>query len=306
MSSLQRSEDGQPTADEPFPEIVDWLLGALIALGGMLPLIAGTAMLFFVDREVLAEGIEDEVVTVTIGTRELTSQEQLDVADAVVSWLSVGMVLTGVGMVLFGLLYIYVRRRSRSRRARGDPTSSFLPTAVLGGVATALLSFVPFSPALGGAIAGYLEANHSRQTVGVGAVAGFLPFLPVLSIMLFFIGGLVSGLISIGDAGAGVVAGLAIFFGLMVTVTIGAVLGALGGYLGGRLFDRRATQQTTTPDSEGPEQDTADPADAFQAGSEPAETEKSNESRDAASSGYDAETRDEASSSHDGEAHDRE
>lgn len=270
--SSRRQRERQPSTDEPFPAAVDWLLGAVIALGGMLALIAGSAITFFVDRDVLAEGIEDEVVTVTIGTAELTEQEQLDVADAVLSWLGVGTLLTGLALVLFGLGYIYLRHRTRKRSAQGLRTSTFLPNAVLGGVGTALLSFLPLSPALGGALAGYFERPYSDKTISVGAVAGVLPIIPLLVVMLSFIGGLTSGLLSIGEGGIAVVASLGIFFALMITVTVGAVLGALGGYLAGRFAERGSSSQEfdSPPRSNHNQQsESPEPADAFQPGEMP-------------------------------------
>lgn len=149
--------EGHPAADGPLPEFVDWILGALIALSGLGLVVGGTALVFGVDRAVLAEGVEDGTITVTIGMTELTDAETLEVTDAIVSWMGPGLILTGLAMTLFGIGYIIMRRRAHRRSQVGESVSSYGAFAVLGGVVTALLSFLPISPAIGGALAGYLE-----------------------------------------------------------------------------------------------------------------------------------------------------
>lgn len=53
--------------------------------------------------------------------------------------------------------------------------------------------------------------------------------LPFVVILLFLLAGLLSGLRTVDQTGVAVVAGAAIFFGMMFAATVGAVLGALGG-----------------------------------------------------------------------------
>ena len=65
-----------------------------------------------------------------------------------------------------------------------------LLNGLLGGVVAILLAFLPFSPALGGGVAGYLEGGDSATGAKVGAIAGlvaFVPFLFVVGIVLFFV-----------------------------------------------------------------------------------------------------------------------
>jgi hypothetical protein len=233
--------ENHPTTDGPLPEVVDWILGALIALSGVLSLVSASALLFLVDQDFLAEAIEAENVTVTVGTSDLTETEAIEVADAITSWVGLGMLVAGLGLVLFAIGYVIVRHRAHRRYERGGPISSYTTHAVLGAVATAVLSFLPFSPVLGGGLAGYLERGESDRTVSAGTFAGFLPVLPFVVILLFLLVGLVSGLRTVDQTGAAVVAGAAIFFGMMFAATVGAVLGALGGYLGGKFAEDRAT-----------------------------------------------------------------
>lgn len=233
------SADGHPAAGRPLPEFVDWLFGVVIALSGLFLIVDGSVLAFTVDRGLLAEGIEDGTITVAVGTTELTDAESITVADAVVSWVGPGLLLTGGGLVLFAIGYVVVRHRAHRRARTGESVSSFGTFAVLGAVTTVVLSFIPVSPAVGGALAGYLERNESDRTVSVGALAGLLPTLPLCSTLLFVFVGLLSGLFAIGQAGNAIVVGTIMLLSVGLVATVGAGLGALGGYVGGRLADRR-------------------------------------------------------------------
>ncbi|SEW17165.1 DUF5518 domain-containing protein [Natrinema salifodinae] len=106
-----------------------------------------------------------------------------------------------------------------------------LVNALLGGGAGIILSFIPLSTLLGGAVAGYLEDGAPGDGLKVGAIAGFVMLVPFLffglavaSFFPFFRGG-----------GAG---GPVFAFGMMgLFVLIGSILytvgaSAVGGYLG--------------------------------------------------------------------------
>ncbi|MDG5817336.1 DUF5518 domain-containing protein [Natronococcus sp. A-GB7] len=246
--------DGErhPTAGGPLPEVVDWILATVVALFGLLSVVTGSALVFLVDRDELAAGIEDGTVTVTVGTTELTDAEALEVADAVVSWTGTGLLVVGVATVLVAVGYLVARRRAHRRNEAGEPASSYGTYALIGAVVTVVLSFVPFSPALGGALAGYLERGESERTVSVGALAGFLPAAPVLAILAFVLIGLIAGLLTIGQVGEAIVVGATLFLTAMLVATLVGALGALGGYVGGRFAERRAAtpRPRGTPDDE--------------------------------------------------------
>lgn len=232
--------EDHPTMDGPVPAVADWLAGVLIAVGGLISLVGGSALQVVVDRDALAEGIEEGTITVGVVTEELTTAETLEVTDAVVSWTGVGLIVTGAAMILFAAGYIVSRHRTRQHAGRNGPVSSYGSHAVLGAVATGVLSFLPLSPGIGGALAGYLERGDSERTVGVGALSGLLAMLPVLSVLVFVSGGLITGLRAAGQGGLAAVAGPTMLFALVVVAVIGAGLGALGGYAGGRFAESRA------------------------------------------------------------------
>lgn len=112
--------------------------------------------------------------------------------------------------------------------ARGDT----LLNAGIGALVTVVLSFTVFSPALGGAVAGYLQREDERAGVRVGALSGALAAIPFL-LFLFFIGGIVSAGSMMGG-GMGVPGGFAVvlIFGFVFALVWSVGLGALGGYLG--------------------------------------------------------------------------
>ena len=116
-----------------------------------------------------------------------------------------------------------------------------LVNALLGGVVSVVLGFVPFSPVLGGAVAGYLQGVDTGRGVRVGIYAGLVAAVP-LAFVLFLLASVLSfGVVAVDSSGsvAGAASGgsplLAIgvlvgAFALAALYTVG--LSALGGYLG--------------------------------------------------------------------------
>lgn len=224
-----------PALARPLPEYVDWIAAAVIAVGGMALAVGGSALTFVVDRSLLAEGIESGRITVILFERELTREQNLDLATAIVNWTGIGLLVTGIALVLFALAYVVVRHRAHRRAGEAEPVGSGRSLAVLGAVTTALLSFIPFSPVAGGGLAGYLEHQTTGRSVGVGALSGFLAMVPALSILIFVTVGLFSGLSDVGEAGLGIVVAAAMLLAALFVAAYGAGLGALGGFVGGRL-----------------------------------------------------------------------
>lgn len=120
--------------------------------------------------------------------------------------------------------------------AEGDT----LINAIIGGVASIVLSFIPFSPVLGGAIAGYLQGGSRNDGLRVGAYSGVVAAIPLALFFVFAV--VVFGVFGIfaagpGGGGSGAVGGtvlllFVVVFGLIVAAVYTVGLGAIGGWLG--------------------------------------------------------------------------
>lgn len=123
--------------------------------------------------------------------------------------------------------------------------SSTTAAAVVGALVAFLTGFVPGSPLLGGAVAGWLVREDGRRGALAGALGGFLFSLPTLLVLwIIFV-------IAFGVTLAGAIPGafglVVVAFGLLgVAYTLG--LGALGGYLG--VLAYRRTQQPASTGNE--------------------------------------------------------
>ena len=215
------------------PTFVDWLVGAFLVLGGFALAMGGSALWLLVDRSMIAAAVADG----SIQSDSLAGADLVDVTVATVTWSAIGLLLTGFLLFVVGVGYVAMRRRDHARRAAGEPTSDYLANALVGAVASGLLSFVPFSPVLGGAVAGYFERGESDRVVSVGALSGLLALAPVVTIVLFVLGGVIAGLAGIGETSLALLVAVVLLFVVMVVATIGEGLGAIGGYVGGRLAD---------------------------------------------------------------------
>lgn len=109
--------------------------------------------------------------------------------------------------------------------ANGDT----LRNALIGAVVSVVLAFLPFSPALGGGVAGYLQGPSREDGLRVGAYAGLVAAIPILLVVtlfgsLFFLGAFFEPRAAFGFVF------VLLVFGVGLLYTVG--LSALGGYLG--------------------------------------------------------------------------
>lgn len=116
--------------------------------------------------------------------------------------------------------------------------------AVVGALASIGLSILPFSPLLGGGLAGFLSTDRARGGAAVGALSGLLLLVPAVPIVCLVALGLVMvGVVPLPGTGP-VVLGLflAILLSLVAGYTVGlsAVGGAVGAFLAADYPDRRA------------------------------------------------------------------
>ena len=100
--------------------------------------------------------------------------------------------------------------------------------ALVGGAVGIVLSVLPGSPLIGGAVAGYLEGGGAGAGLRVGALAGLVMLVP----LTFF--GLFAAAFFLGGPGAiGVMLAVALLFGAFYTVG----LSILGGIVGAVFAD---------------------------------------------------------------------
>ncbi|MWV41835.1 DUF5518 domain-containing protein [Natrialba sp. INN-245] len=124
-------------------------------------------------------------------------------------------------------------------------SSRTLIHAVIGAIVGIVLSFIPFSTVLGGAVAGFLEGPDTREGAIVGALAGAITFLPVAAFAL-----LAFVLVGFGFGVSGAPAGGFAFVLFLILVgttalllyTVGVAL--LGGYLGAYLANEYPEKRT--------------------------------------------------------------
>ncbi|QOS12603.1 DUF5518 domain protein [Haloferax gibbonsii] len=125
----------------------------------------------------------------------------------------------------------------------GDDRESLLFSALVGAVASIVLSPLPGSTVLGGAISGYLTGSDRELGVKSGAVSGLFVSLVgvVLGVVVLGFFGIFA--IGVGPRGFGLgILGIAIvaLFGLALLLVYTVGLGALGGYLGAYLHEEFA------------------------------------------------------------------
>ncbi len=121
--------------------------------------------------------------------------------------------------------------RGRSGWGGDDGDSNTLVNALIGGAVAVILSGIPFSPVLGGGVAGYLEGGDYGTGATVGALAGvvaFLPFVAILGFLLLAVPLFPSPSVGIGIGLLGIVV---LLFAGAYTVGLSAVGGAVGIYV---------------------------------------------------------------------------
>lgn len=232
VETVGSNDSNYPVVPE-IPGILDWILGGLVAFGGLLFALAGILVYTVPTRE----NVETAVASEDFQVEGMTEPEFVEVTLSLLPWLAAGLLLTGLAMTVLGIAYIVHRRRVRDRAAAGEATSDYLAHALLGGVVTALTSFIPLSGVIGGGVAGYLERGKSQRTTSVGAASAVLMSAPFLVVGLFTAAGLFAGFSAIGDSGFGAVVTVAVIIGGLFSLGIAMALGAAGGWIGGKLAE---------------------------------------------------------------------
>ncbi|WP_276259404.1 DUF5518 domain-containing protein [Haloglomus litoreum] len=246
------------TGSEPL-RFVDWLTAGVLALVGLAFVLGGAALLLWTDPETVTRLVADGTIrSDVLGPAALT-----DLVVLTAWWSGAGLVGTGLGTWLVGGWFVAARRRERREGVRGVRTN-----AIVGAVTSAVFGFVPFSPVLGGAVAGYLQRGDRDVGLRVGGLSGLLAALPVVVVLLFVFVGLVAG--ATGSealpvvAVAAAVTAVALLFALLFSVG----LGAAGGLLAVELVGRGGGDASDDPTGDGDEPATED--DPATGGDDPA------------------------------------
>lgn len=230
-------DTGTANPDVPdVPAILDWILGGFVVVVGLLFAIAGLIVYALPTRE----SVETVVASEEFQVDGMTEPEFVEVTLALLPWVAVGLLLTGLAMLGLGVAYLVHRRRVHARAAAGEPTSDYPAHALLGAMVTVLTSFVPFSGLIGGGVAGYLERGDSHRAISVGAASGVVLSAPFLVLSLFTAAGLVAGFAVIDQLVLGAFVAVAVIGSVLFSFVIVVALGALGGWLGGKLAEKGA------------------------------------------------------------------
>jgi hypothetical protein len=107
---------------------------------------------------------------------------------------------------------------------------SLVRDAGWGAAVTVVLSVIPFSPLVGGAVATSRREGGYVAGLGVGSIAGVIAAIPLLALFVPALG--IAGLLGFGIAPSSSAYGvfLAIVFGLFGLYTVGlSALGGVGG-----------------------------------------------------------------------------
>lgn len=220
------------TAPEPLSTTVDWILSVLLVLLGGFTALGGWLLFQAADRDAIARAVADGTITST----ELTDAQLIDATFAMAWWGGIGLVAVGALVVVGGAGFLAFRTRARRRfETTGVASPDAVSTAVLGAAVTLVTSFLPLSPVIGGAVAGYFYGGNHRAGATVGGLTGLVAALP-LGVSFVFLSVGLFGLSARASLFAAVV--LLIAANLVALYLVG--LGAIGGYVGVALADRDA------------------------------------------------------------------
>lgn len=223
---------GAPNEHDPVSGTLDWLLGAVLGVIGIVLSAVGIFIYTQVDRASIADVVAQDDVQLN----GLSQSEFVTAADPFVDWLAAGIVLTGLISVVGAVAFVVARRRTRRQVAReGGTTTTFWACAVYGGALTTVISFViPFVSSIGGG-AGAAYLRNGGSSARTGAAAGIIGTVLMLPLLAFLGIGVIAGGEAIGESAGGVFFAAIIVGGGLITVAINAGLGALGGALSARL-----------------------------------------------------------------------
>jgi hypothetical protein len=200
--------------------VLDVVVTGVLSLVGVAVGFAGLG-LAAVDRGAIAAVVDRFAVQSEL----FSGGELVELAAAVAYWSGVGAALTGALFVAVGVGFLL-------ECVRGTDDTGTATNALYGAVVAAALSFVPGSPVLGGAAAGYLQGERGPR---VGAAAGVVAAVPALLLVGFAFVGLTNGLATVGATAVAALVGVVGVVALLLVLAFSTALGAVGGALGERV-----------------------------------------------------------------------
>lgn len=224
LNSRLAADGGTP---QGIPRWAELGAAAVFTFAGLVFLAVGGWLLTVADRALLSDLAARDVLRSDV----LSDAVLVDVAYTLTIWGGWGLFVTGVMAVLGGVWFALHTRGGGGQHLDGRPTR--LSSIIIGGAVGIILSFVPFSPALGGGVAGYFGPRGSGLATGTGA--GLLAVLPALIPGVFLAVGFVLQPPWPDPAPSGTVLGGFVAVGLLLGAVFGIVAGGIGGYAGDRV-----------------------------------------------------------------------
>ncbi|WP_348613613.1 DUF5518 domain-containing protein [Halobaculum rarum] len=109
-------------------------------------------------------------------------------------------------------------------------TVDTLKHAAIGAAVSLVTFFLPFSPVIGGGVAGYLHGPDRTEGAKVGGLSGLLAAVP--GAVLVTLVASIFVIVGPGQRSALLVAFAVFLVALLFTVIYGGILGAVGGFVG--------------------------------------------------------------------------
>ncbi len=204
---------------------LDWLIVALLAIGGVLAAWLGVTLVNDFDRALAEEFAAEFLTGPDAAEFPLTEPELADAVYTVATWSAGGLVVAGLLTVAAGIWFRRYRNGVRDRLAEGRQAPRW-HAPLLGGLLATALVFVPFVQVLGGGAAGSLS---DRSATLDGALAGVVFGAPGYVVWL----AAVAGTLAAGYGSVAVLVLLAMLVYLVVDVVLAAVGGLVAGLLAG-------------------------------------------------------------------------
>jgi hypothetical protein len=224
----------------PVSRLVDWVTAVLLVLGGLAFTTFGSAISAVADRDRIARWVADGRLTST----ELSEAELIDTTLALFTWGGIGLIVTGLFLIVGGIGFLIYRRSARERAATEANQPDSVTLAIIGAVVTVVTSFVPLSPILGGIVSGYFRGGDGPAGARVGAYAGLVAAVPFALLALFILGGFAVVATELGLGTVAVFVALTLVFSSLVGLAYLVGLSALGGYIGVSLAARSNKSHT--------------------------------------------------------------